>query len=123
MTDTHELFSQKEGVKAFLLLDGHGSRLELPLLKYINNPADHWIVCKGVPYGTSLCQVGDIKEQNGSFNMSMTKGKLLLLEKRDMMGLHDEGFVDTDLMSVINYARDQSFARVYKNEKAISDRG
>ena len=47
----------------------------------------------------------------------------LLLEKKDMMGLHDEGIVDTDLMPLINYAWDRSFARVSKNKNAISDRG
>ena len=96
--DSYNLFPRDNGVKPFSLLDGDESRLELPFLKYINNPADHWIVCIGVPYGTSLWQVGDSKEQNGSFNMSMTKGKQLLLKKKDMMGLHDDGIVDTDLM-------------------------
>ena len=121
--DSYELFPRNDGVKPFLLLDGHGSRLELPFLNYINNPADHWIVCIGVPYGTSLWQVGDSKEQNGSFNMSMTKGKQLLLEKKDTLGLHDDGILDTDLMPLINYACDHSFARVDKNKNAISDRG
>jgi len=121
--DLYNLFPRNDGVKPFLLLDGHGSRLELPFLQYINNPADHWIVCIGVPYGTSLWQVGDSKEQNGSFNMSMTKGKQILLEKKDMMGLHDEGILDTDMMPLINYAWERSFARVQKNKNAICDRG
>ena len=38
-----------QNIKPFLLLDGHGSRLELPFLNYINNPEDHWVVCVGVP--------------------------------------------------------------------------
>ena len=80
--DFYNLFPCIDGVKPFLLLDGHWSRLELPFLQYINNPADHWIVCIGVPYGTSLWQVGDSTEQNGSFNMSITKGKQILLEKK-----------------------------------------
>jgi len=58
-------------VKPFLLLDGHGSRLELPFLTYVNTEAHPWVVCIGVPYGTSYWQVGDSTEQNGS--------KLLLL--------------------------------------------
>jgi hypothetical protein len=36
-----------------LLLDGHGSHLEISFLQYINNPSHEWIVCIGVPYGTS----------------------------------------------------------------------
>ncbi len=81
--DPYKLYPRNDGVKPFLFLDGYGSRLELPFLNYINNPADHWIVyIGGIPYGTSLWQVGDTKEQNGSFNMTMTKGEKLLLEKR-----------------------------------------
>ncbi len=52
--DTLDLFPREDGVTPFfLLLDGHGSRLELPFLQYINNPLHDWIVCIGVPYGTS----------------------------------------------------------------------
>ena len=69
--------------KPFLLVDGHQSRLQLPFLKYINEPEDNWIVCLGVPYGTALWQVGDSKEQNGSFNISMTKAKMDLLELKE----------------------------------------
>ena len=39
------------------------------------------------------------------------------------MGLHDEGILDTDMMSLINYTWDRSFARVQKNKNAICDRG
>ena len=69
--------------KPFLLLDGHGSRLQMAFLKYINTPEDHWVVCLGVPYGTALWQVGDSKEQNGSFNMALTKAKQQLLQFRE----------------------------------------
>ena len=67
------------GSRPFLLIDGYGSRLEIPFLQYINTPADHWVVCLGVPYGTALWQVGDSKEQNGSFNIALTKAKQDLL--------------------------------------------
>ena len=86
------------------MLDGHGSRLELPFLQYINTPRDHWVVCIAVPYGTALWQVGDSKEQNGSFNIAMYRAKKDLLEKKDQLGMHDDGLVDTDLMSLINIA-------------------
>ncbi len=70
-------------LRPFLLLDGHQSRLQVPLLKYINHPEDNWVVCIVVPYGTALWQVGDSKEQNGSFNMLMTKSKIELLELKE----------------------------------------
>jgi len=120
--DALDLFPRTDGVKPFLLLDGHGSRLQLPFLKYINEPKDHWIVCIGVPYGTALWQVGDSKEQNGSFNMAITKAKDDLLSYKESIGLTN-GIVPTDLMLIINIAWKKSFARKFKNQKAISDRG
>ena len=109
--------------KPLILLDGHKSRLEMPFLKYVNTPADHWIACIGVPYGTALWQVGDSKEQNGSFNMAITKAKQDLLELKDSIGLQNDGIVDTDLMPLVNRAWDMSFARVHKNKNAIANRG
>ena len=34
--------------KPLIFLDGHMSRLEMPFLKYVNTPNDHWITCIGV---------------------------------------------------------------------------
>jgi len=66
---------EKNGPTPFLLLDGHGSRLELPFLQYVNDPAHKWIVCIGVPNGTSVWQVGDSNEQNGSYKMYCSQYK------------------------------------------------
>ena len=49
-------------------------------------------MCIGVPYGTALWQVGDSKEQNGSFNIVMYRAKKELLEKKNEIGLHADGF-------------------------------
>jgi hypothetical protein len=49
--DDLEIFPQDDGIKPFLLLDSHGSQLELPFLQYVNNLHYEWIVCIGVPYG------------------------------------------------------------------------
>ena len=65
----------------FLLVDGHGSRLELPFIEYINDPAHKWKVCLGLPYGTSFWQVGDSSEQNGSYKMETYRYKDMLLKK------------------------------------------
>ena len=43
----------------------HGSWFDLKFLEYINAPETEWCVCIGVPYGTSLWQVGDSSQQNG----------------------------------------------------------
>jgi hypothetical protein len=65
--DKLSIFPRQGGLKPFLLLDGHGSRLELPFLKYVNDLSHPWVVCIGVPYGTSYWQVGVSSEQNGSY--------------------------------------------------------
>ena len=60
-------------------------------------------MCIGVPYGTALWQIGDSKEQNGSFNMAITKAKDHLLEYKEFIGLTN-GVVATDLMPINNEA-------------------
>ncbi len=84
--DRFELFPRTEGgPKPFLLLDKHGSRLELPFLQYVNYPTHQQIVCIGLPYGTSYWQVGDFSEQNGSYRMALTKCKKeLVLRKQSV---------------------------------------
>ena len=53
--DFLDVISRDGKRRPFLQIDGHGSRLELPFLKNINTPTDHWVVCIGVPaYGTAL---------------------------------------------------------------------
>ena len=61
------------GPLPFILLDGHGSRLNLPFLEYINYPDHIWKVCFGLPNGTAIWQVGDLPEQNGSWKMATKK--------------------------------------------------
>ena len=79
------VFDRTGGVLPFLLLDGHGSRFELPFLEYINGVGEEghkWRVCIGISYGTSFWQVGDSAKQNGSFKMAMVRAKMKLLQKR-----------------------------------------
>jgi hypothetical protein len=82
--DTLTLFDddRKAGFKPYVILDGHMSRFHLEFLQYINNPSHPWSVVIGVPYGTSLWQVGDSSEQNGAFKMELTKGKDELMKKK-----------------------------------------
>jgi hypothetical protein len=62
--DTLGVFEQerRNGIKPFLLLDGHQSRFSVNFLQYITDPDHPWKVCIGVPYGTALWQVGDSVE-------------------------------------------------------------
>ena len=40
--DGFNVFDRSDGIAPFLLLDGHGSRFELPFLKYINTSQTKW---------------------------------------------------------------------------------
>ena len=120
--DELRAFPRDDDVSPFLLLDGHPSRLQAPFLKYINSPEDHYVTCIGVPYGTALWQVGDSKEQNGSFNMAMTLEKRTLVQKKEKMSLPGK-LVATDIIPLINRTWAKSFARKDKNRVAIAARG
>jgi hypothetical protein len=47
------LFDRSDGIPPFLLLDGHGSRFDIKFARYVNTEQTRWIVCIGLPYGTS----------------------------------------------------------------------
>jgi len=121
--DHYELFERTSNRRPFLLLDGHHSRFEVQFLKYVTD-ADHpWMICIGVPYGTSLWQVADSKEQNGSFKIAISKAKSNLLKKRLDMYMDSPGIYPTDIMTIVNDAWQYSFDRIELNKKAIYDRG
>jgi hypothetical protein len=80
------VFDRSDGIHPFLILDRHGSRFELPFLRYVNDKEGigiEWIACVGVPYGTSYWQVGDSNEKNGCFKMALTSYKRELLRRRE----------------------------------------
>ena len=116
------VFDRSDGKVPFLLLDGHGSRIELHFLAYINDPAHKWVVCIGVPYGTALWQVGDSSEQNGAYMMALSVIKAMIIERKQerMMPLTIDAH---EIIIMVNYAWELSFARCAKNKKAIADRG
>ena len=117
------VFDRTTGITPVVLLDGHGSRVQLPFLQYINNPEHLWAVIIGVPYGTSLWQVGDSKEQNGSYKMALSRFKKKLIQRKEKYMLDRLTIETTDIMLMINYAWDLSFKRVEPNKIAISERG
>jgi hypothetical protein len=64
--DSIDLFLRVPGGPIHMLIvDGHKSRLAPVFVEYINNKNNTWKVCLGVPYATTLWQVGDASEQNG----------------------------------------------------------
>ena len=46
----------------FALCNAHGSRIQVPFLRYINNPTHRLVFCIGLPNGTHKWQVGDSRE-------------------------------------------------------------
>jgi len=122
--DDLKLFPRDDpSVKPFLLLDGHGSRFELPFLSYVNDESHPWVVCIGVPYGTSYWQVGDSTEQNGSYKMAITKAKTELVLKKQRCCWGNARVETYEIVIVVNAAWEKSFARVEQNKKAIAARG
>ena len=69
-----------------------------------------------------MWQVGDSKQQNGSFNIAISRAKQDLVQKKESLGL-PPSLVDTDMMPLINMAWQQSFAKISSNKRAIADRG
>jgi hypothetical protein len=124
--DTIGVFNRSDGIHPFLLLDGHGSRFELPFLRYVNDKKGvgvKWNACVGVPYGTSYWQVlGDSSEQNGCFKMALTRYKHELLRKKELAGV-EFGINKEDITYLVSQAWADSFARVVHNKSAIADRG
>jgi len=119
--DTHLGWDRSEATP-FLLLDGHGSRFELPFLHYIINEEHRWRVCIGVPYGTNLWQVGDSAQQNGAFKSRLTQEKADLMKKKQELRLPFR-IERHDAVGLTLRAWNQSFARVESNKKAVAERG
>jgi hypothetical protein len=122
--DTLSIFSKEreEGIRPFVLLDGHSSRFDVEFLRYINDPTHMWSVCIGVPYGTSLWQVGDSVQQNGVFKIRLTVIKQKLIELRCEKQMSIE-LLPFDIIPMINYAWMGSFKLKNNNLKAIFERG
>mmetsp|Transcript_22687 Transcript_22687/g.49112 ORF Transcript_22687/g.49112 Transcript_22687/m.49112 type:complete len:176 (+) Transcript_22687:734-1261(+) len=62
--DAIELFPRRQcGPIPVIIVNGHQSQLNPSFIKYINNDAYRWVVCFGVPYATTIWQVGDAESQ------------------------------------------------------------
>eukprot|EP00590_Aulacoseira_subarctica_P006816 CAMPEP_0172416928 /NCGR_PEP_ID=MMETSP1064-20121228/3436_1 /TAXON_ID=202472 /ORGANISM="Aulacoseira subarctica , Strain CCAP 1002/5" /LENGTH=325 /DNA_ID=CAMNT_0013154913 /DNA_START=569 /DNA_END=1542 /DNA_ORIENTATION=+ len=116
------VFDRSTGLSPFLLLDGHGSRFELSFLEYINDANHKWWVCLGLPYGTSIWQVGDSTEQNGCYKMALIDEKMKLVTQKNDAGL-PYSILKTDIIPLVRKAWAVSFARKETNIKAINARG
>lgn len=118
--DKHAQFDRSDGQMPFLLLDGHGSRFDVPFLKYIKDKQHPWKVCIGVPYGTHIWQVADSEQLNGALKFWLAKLKRQLFEiKRDLK----ENFDQTDIVPLVKKAFEKSFGNTAAAKKAVIKRG
>ena len=114
--DQLEVFPRIDDVYTFLLLDSHGSRLKLLFLNYMNCPNHEWVVCLGVPYGTSYWQAEDSSEQNGSYMMAIMKAKAKLVDMKIKKIIKNPHGEKDEIVLVVNQAWNASFARVANPE-------
>ncbi len=78
--DSIDLFPRVSGGPIpLLIVDGHQSCLAPIFVEYINDKKHPWMVCLGVPYATTLWQVGDASEQNGMVKLEWYREKKELL--------------------------------------------
>jgi len=68
-----------DGPIPMLIVNSHQSRLHPQFVDYINDNGHKWKVCLGVPYASTLWQVGDASEQNGFVESEQYHEKAKLL--------------------------------------------
>jgi hypothetical protein len=121
--DDLELFDHSDDVNPFLLCDGHDSHFEQePFLEYKLEGKRPWTCCIGVPHGTSMWQVADSTEQNGTYKIDSKNVKAATAMRKIQSGFSPTG-KRTDIVRIVNVAWQSSVARVATNKRAIAARG
>jgi hypothetical protein len=113
------LFDRSDGTNPCLLCDGHGSQFKEPFLTYTLESSTPWGFCIGVPYGTSLWQVGDIEEQNGTFNVECKKSKADTVTAKILVGL-PATLERSDIVRIFHVTWMKLLVRVETNKRAIA---
>ena len=105
-----------------LLVDGHQSRLDPKFLTYINDQGHRWKVCLGVPYATSLWQVGESSEQNGTAKTEWHRAKQELIGFKRAHRLPCTISAD-DIIPLVNKIFHKAYGNQAANKKTIAQRG
>lgn len=103
------------------LFDSHNSQLSEPLMNYIRDVEHEWFICFGMPYGTSLWQVGDSKQQTESYKIGVTKYKEKIVQNKLTEFWSNPQFEYYDIIPAVNKAWADSFTHASSNKEAISD--
>jgi hypothetical protein len=104
-------------------LMGMVALFDLLFLKYINDIKYHWWRCIGTPYGTNKWQVGDLLQQNGAFNMEMSKGKKARLADKVVKHGFPFKLTKEDNNWLLCCAWPKSFGRAETNQDVIVECG
>ena len=120
--DNLDVFPRTPQLNPFALFDAHDSRLQLPFLRYINDPSHKWTFCIGLPNGTHKWQVGDSEQQNGTWKVEWVREKSKLVLFKTRMGINSD-LEKSDMLPLINRIWPLSFGSVDTNKQAIRDRG
>ena len=126
--DQLNVFERRQyGPTPFVLLDGHGIRLQLPFLEYINYTTPYeqskLIFTLRTPNTTYVWQVGDRCNHNGFWKMATTVEKDALLHFKHRNEFESTDFDRCNIVTLINWARKKYFSRREKNLEEIIDRG
>ena len=121
------VFDRSDDLCPSCILDGHGSRFELPFWRFVNDKnstGTKWNACVGALYGTSYWQVGDSSEQNGCLKLALIRPfKHELLRRKELAGVEFK-IKKEDITYIASQAWwADSFACVVHNQSAIADRG
>ena len=115
------------GPTTFILLDSHGSRLQLPFLKYTNSSTNDkqrkLIFTLGTKKYTDVWQVGDSCRQHGCWKMAMNVEKDALLNFKHRHAFESTDFDRCDIVPLIKRAWKKSFSIRNNNSEATIDRG
>jgi hypothetical protein len=93
-----------------------------PFLEYTLESNILWTCCIGVPYGTSVWQLGDSAEQNGTFKIESKKANAETVRCKIRAGL-PATLESSDIVRIVNIPWQKLFAKVHTNLKAIADHG
>ena len=117
----------QDGPTTFILLDGHGSRLQLPFLEYTNSSTNDkqrkLMFTLGTKNSADVWQVGDSCHQNGCWKMAMNVEKDALLHFKHRHAFESTDFDRCDIVPLIKRACKKYFSLRDNNLKAIIDRG
>lgn len=77
----------------------------------------------GVLYGTRLWQMGDSKQQHGTYKITLSIIKQMILELKTWLMMQQSSIGANKFIFLINYVWATSFAQVEPNKYDITERG